>query len=213
VDRAERRNRNSPSVPIKDQTLGQSLVEAITESLKRPHGGGAGVGRCASASLNHSLSKTFGIAVESLLGPRATPPEPPLSKKREMDEKETEAKRRRLNVPWALQGEIARLPKRFRVKRDPANDPDSHELRLSCTLDDVHLPAVPPIGVVVYRDYPNSSPSWNGDKSGRLETTPFLKEAKKNFNDRLVKMADLHSLTSLLDTWEMSVRSTCSAFE
>ena len=130
-----------------------------------------------------------------------------------MDLKETKAKRRRINVPWALQGEIARLPKRFLVKRDPASDPASNDLRLLCTLDDVHLPAVPPIGVSVTQDYPESSPAWDDDKLGRLDTTPFLKEAKKNFGDRLVKMSDLHSLTSLLDTWEMSVRSTCSSLE
>jgi len=206
-----------PSVPLKDQILGQSLVDAVVDSLKRPHGSGSsGSGRCPSTSINHALSKSFGPAVESLLGPLASVPKPPLAKKIKMDEEASLELRRKArgagaaNVPRALQGEIARLPSRFRVKRDPASHSASNDLRLLCTLDDVKLPSVPAISVAVPYDYPASSPAWDTDKSGRLETTPFLKEAKKNFSDRLVKMSDLHSLSSLLDTWEMSVRSTCA---
>ena len=197
--------------------MGQSLVDAVVESLKRPHGSGSsGGGRCPSSSINHALSKTFGPAVESLLGPLASAPKPPLAKKIKMDEETFLELRRKAkcvgasNVPRALQGEIARLPSRFRVKRDPASHSASNDLRLLCILDDVRLPAVPAISVTVPVDYPATSPAWDTDKTGSLETTPFLKEAKKNFSDRLVKMSDLHSLSSLLDTWEMSVRSTCA---
>jgi len=209
-----------PSVPLKDQILGQSLVDAVTESLKRPHGSGSssGGGRCSSSSINHALSKTFGPAVESLLGPLASAPKPPLAKKIKMDEEASFEMRQKSkdggggasNVPRALQGEIARLPSRFRVKRDPASHSASNDLRLLCVLDDLRLPAVPAISVTVPLDYPATSPAWDTDASRRLETTPFLKEAKKNFSDRLMKMSDLHSLSSLLDTWEMSVRSTCA---
>jgi hypothetical protein len=51
------------------------------------------------------------------------------------------------------------MPPRFRVRRDPAFHDASRVLHLICTLDDVHLPAVPPLAVTIPEDYPASSPT------------------------------------------------------
>ena len=92
-----------------------------------------------------------------ITGPLASAPKPPLAKKIKMDEEASFEMRQKSkdggggasNVPRALQGEIARLPSRFRVKRDPASHSASNDLRLLCVLDDLRLPAVPAISVTV----------------------------------------------------------------
>lgn len=108
------------------------------------------------------------------------------------------------DVPIVLQGEIARLDRKFRISYDPSAI-GSKVIKLICTLDDPFLPSIPPIYVSIPSDYPESSP-----KCTLLEhdfnATPFFAAIQESFATRMFKTASVYSLSHVLDKLEMSVR-------
>lgn len=109
------------------------------------------------------------------------------------------------DVPIVLQGEIARLDRKYQVSFDPSNRPGSKIIKLICTLDDYFLPSVPPMYVSIPPDYPTTSPNCtllDQDYSA----TPFFSAIQKAFTTRMFKTPTIYSLSHVLDKWEMSVR-------
>lgn len=127
-----------------------------------------------------------------------------------------------IHVPHVLQGEIARLDQKFKVSLDQStlatvgnggggtgSGGQNAVIRLVCCLDDRHLPCVPPISIVIPENYPMVAPAC---KLNELEysATPFLKRVQNALVARIAKLPRMHSLSHLLDTWEMSVRQACA---
>ncbi|GFN97853.1 mediator of RNA polymerase ii transcription subunit 15-like protein [Plakobranchus ocellatus] len=108
-------------------------------------------------SLNHSLYRTFGPALEAYTGPAIKAPSPPPSKKRKAEQDSPE------ELPDLIQGEIARLGRRFQVSVDPKYHPGSEAYHLVCRLEETRLPSVPPLLVKLPKTYPRSSPQCDPD--------------------------------------------------
>lgn len=114
-----------------------------------------------------------------------------------------------IEVPHILQGEIARLDRKFRVTFDQSVQSGSTILKLICYLNDPYLPCVPPMYVEIPEDYPSISPSCTLFEH-EMNATQFLESIQKIFAARMLKMPSLYSLSHILDTWEMSIRQACS---
>jgi mediator of RNA polymerase II transcription subunit 15 len=114
-----------------------------------------------------------------------------------------------LEIPHILQGEIARLNQKFKVSLDSSAQTGTKTIKLICTLDDKHLPCVPPIGVNIPEDYPIAAPCCSLTEQ-EYNATPFLISVQKALMARISKLPRQFSLSHLLDTWEMSVRQACS---
>jgi len=175
------------AVPSKEYNLCQPLYEAICAHIHLP-------------TFSHTLQRTFGPAVSALHGERFHR-SPPLKRKR-LDEDVPD-------IPDVLQGEIARLDRRFKVTLNPIQHFGSRTVHLICQLDDKNLPCVPPITLTVPESYPQQAPLCE-DTSDDYESTQFLQAIHTNLLARLSKMPDQFSITTLLDTWEMSVRQACA---
>lgn len=171
-----------------EQNICQPLLEALSSHVKSP-------------LFNHTLQRTFGPAISALLGPSYRIPSPP-PKKKKIEEDVAE-------ISDVLQGEIARLDQRFKVQLEPAQHAGSRTVHLICQLDDKNLPCVPPISITVPENYPDKPPECNTSKD-EYESTPFLQRIQQALFSRLSCMPQKYSITSLLDTWEMSVRQACS---
>lgn len=104
-----------------------------------------------------------------------------------------------------LQGEVAHLDPRFRVTLDPVQDFSSKATRILCHLDVTDFPKVPPITVTVPEDYPDSPPLFSASRS-QYASTEFLADALRAFQDSMNKLLRPYSVTTLLNTWESSVR-------
>lgn len=78
-----------------------------------------------------------------------------------------------------------------------------------CYLNDPYLPSVPPIFLTIPEDYPSSPPSCMLLEH-EMNATHFLETVQKIFSARMLKMPTLHSLSHIVDTWEMSIRQACS---
>uniref|UniRef100_T1J6D6 Mediator of RNA polymerase II transcription subunit 15 n=1 Tax=Strigamia maritima TaxID=126957 RepID=T1J6D6_STRMM len=178
-----------PPGHTKEQSICLPLLEAITAHIKSP-------------MLNHTLQRTFGPAMASLHGPPIKCPSPPAYKKRKTDDDAND-------IPDALQGEIARLDQRFKVSLDPIQHGGSRTVHLICQLDDKNLPCVPPITITVPENYPQQTPQCD-TSSEEYDSTPFLQAVQVALSARIMKMPEKFSVTSLLDTWEMSVRQACA---
>lgn len=114
-----------------------------------------------------------------------------------------------IDVPHVLQGEIARLDQKFRVRFDHSVQIGSKVLKLVCYLNDPYLTCVPPIFIEIPDDYPLSSPTCTLLEH-EMNATKFLDSVQKIFTARMLKMPSLYSLSHILDTWEMSIRQACS---
>lgn len=115
-----------------------------------------------------------------------------------------------IELPHILQGEIARLDRKFRVTFDHSIQTGSNIFKLICYLNDPYLPCVPPMYIDIPEDYPlSSSPSCNLLEH-EMNATQFLESIQKIFAARMLKMPSLYSLSHILDTWEMSIRQACS---
>ncbi|RUS77893.1 hypothetical protein EGW08_014324, partial [Elysia chlorotica] len=79
-------------------------------------------------SLNHSLYRTFGPALEAYTGPAIRSASPPPAKVRKVEQDTPE------ELPNVIQGEIARLGRRFQVSVDPKYHPGSDAYHLVCRL-------------------------------------------------------------------------------
>lgn len=108
------------------------------------------------------------------------------------------------DVPLILQGEIARLDRKFHVSFDPSNRPGSKMIQLICSLDDTYLPSIPPINVTIPADYPLSSPNCTL-LDHDFNSTPFFAAIQRTFST-MFKTSSVYSLSHILDKWEMSVR-------
>ncbi|XP_064612392.1 mediator of RNA polymerase II transcription subunit 15-like [Liolophura sinensis] len=173
-----------------EQHMCQPLLDAVAALIQSP-------------MLNHTLHRTFGPAMTSLNGPPIKVPSPlPRKRKRESESPDDD-------IPDVLQGEVARLDRRFHVNLNPANSSSSKTIHLTCYLQDKNLPTVPPIQVLVPDGYPSTSPSCDMDTVD-YDSTPFLQAIHKLLLSRLLRMPDRFSLTALLNTWEMTVRHACS---
>uniref|UniRef100_T1GJK5 Uncharacterized protein n=1 Tax=Megaselia scalaris TaxID=36166 RepID=T1GJK5_MEGSC len=150
---------------------------------------------------HHTLYRTFHPSFESLFGTDIQMSSIP--KKRSMPVEESQ------ETPHVLQGEIARLDQKFKVTLDPATQNQNKTLTLNCCLDDKCLPWVPPICVTIPENYPFISPTCTLNKQ-EYTATPFLSSVEKSLASRIGKLPKLHSLSHILDTWEMSVRQACS---
>lgn len=151
---------------------------------------------------HHTLYRTFHPSYESLFGSdiRMTSPAP---KKKSLAIEETQ------ETPHVLQGEIARLDQKFKVTLDPATQNQNKTLTLNCCLDDKCLPWVPPICITIPENYPFNSPTCTLNKQ-EYTATAFLTSVEKSLASRIGKLPKLHSLSHILDTWEMAVRQACS---
>ncbi|GAB1607364.1 mediator of RNA polymerase II transcription subunit 15-like isoform X2 [Argonauta hians] len=172
-----------------EQHMCQPLLDSIAAHMKSP-------------MLNHTLQRTFGPAMAVLRGQPIQVLSPPPTKK----PKVSHEKDKLSNI---LQGEIARLPQRFRINLDPARHISSKTVHLICNLDDKNLPSVPPVLIVVPEDYPSTSPQCDSNTED-YTATPFLLGVQNALLSSLQKMPDHFSVTTLLDTWEMSVRRMCA---
>lgn len=115
-----------------------------------------------------------------------------------------------IEVPHVLQGEIARLDRKFKVTFDSSVQMGSKMLKLVCYLnEDLHLPCIPPLYIDIPQDYPTSSPSCMLLEH-EMNATKFLESTQKIFSARMLKMPSLYTLSHVLDTWEMSIRQACS---
>ncbi|KAJ8682818.1 hypothetical protein QAD02_018610 [Eretmocerus hayati] len=178
-----------PAIPsnLKEHQFLNPLLEVVCDLLRGP-------------IPNHTLQRTFGPCVEAMFGPEIRNIPPPL-KKQKTEEVPSE-------IPDVLQGEIARLDQRFKLNLDPAHQSGSKCIQLICSLDDKHLPCVPPILVTVPIDYPDVPPKCV--LASHEYTTPYLSAVQRALNARLAKLPRRFSISQLLDTWEMSVRQACS---
>ncbi|GAB6030305.1 mediator complex subunit Med15 [Chamberlinius hualienensis] len=180
----------------KEYNLCQPLYEAIIAHMNLP-------------TFNHTMQRTFGPAVSALLG------EPVRYNNNNGSGNINNKKRKRrgeedeFDIPDVLQGEIARLDRRFKVNINPIQHRGSKTVHLLCQLDDKNLPCVPPIMLTVPDCYPQQSPQCETDAEEYV-STEFLQTVHKNLITRLSKMAEQFSITTLLDTWEMSVRQACA---
>lgn len=114
-----------------------------------------------------------------------------------------------IEVPHVLQGEIARLDHKFRVRFDHTVQIGAKTLKLVCYLNDPYLTCVPPIFIEIPDDYPLSSPTCSLLEH-EMNSTQFLESVQKIFAARMLKMPSIYSLSHALDTWEMSIRQACS---
>ncbi|KAL4223663.1 mediator complex subunit Med15 [Mactra antiquata] len=153
-----------------------------------------------SPSFNHTLHRTFGPSMAAIFGNPIRPPSPPSAKRAKLDDKS--------KIPDILQGEIARLDRRFRVKMDPIHHAGSKDIHLVCKLEDDNLPCVPPILITIPHDYPENSPECSTSRKD-YDSTPFLQAIQKSLVTHLVDLPSKFTFTSMLDMWEMSVRKAC----
>lgn len=117
-----------------------------------------------------------------------------------------------IHIPHVLQGEIARLDQKFKVSLDPstlATGTGSSVIKLVCRLDDKHLPCVPPVSITIPQNYPFASPTCKLIEQ-EYTATAFLQRVQAALVARIAKLPRMHSLSHLLDTWEMSVRQACA---
>jgi len=156
----------------------------------------------SSPALNHSLYRTFGPALEAYMGPPIKAPSPP-PKKRKTEKESTD------ELPDVVQGEIARLGRRFVVYLDLRYHCGSQAHHLVCKLEEPRLPSVPPLMVSVPSTYPRSSPQCDPTDCPGYDSTEFFKNVAQNLQVHISHMPNRFSLTQLLSSWEMSVRKAC----
>ncbi|XP_042897475.1 mediator of RNA polymerase II transcription subunit 15 isoform X2 [Parasteatoda tepidariorum] len=179
------------TVPMKsqEQNICQPLIDALNNISKSP-------------MFNHILEKTFGPPITALFGSSVRTPSPP-PKRRKADDDSAE-------ISDVLQGEIARLDQKFKVQLDPVQHQGSKTVNLICQLDDKNLPCVPSISITVPENYPEKPPQCYTTKD-EYESTSILQSIQQVLCTRLSTMPQKYSITSLLDTWEMSVRQACAS--
>ncbi|XP_055863117.1 mediator of RNA polymerase II transcription subunit 15-like isoform X3 [Biomphalaria glabrata] len=199
-------------VPINVLEKCQQVLEKLTTSFNVPITQGHmcqplldAVAHFSTATmLNHSLHRTFGPALEAYKGASLIKaPSPPVSRKRKLEKEKTE------ELPDILQGEIARLGRRFIVSVDPRHHPGSESHHLVCKLEDINLPSVPPLMVTIPKTYPKSSPRCDPTGCPGYDATEFLQNVQQNLSVHLSNMPNRFCLTQLLSSWELSVRKAC----
>ena len=92
---------------------------------------------------NHTLHRTFRPSLELLFGTDISAPSP--AKRARVTEKPSTGTD--IEIPYVLQGEIARLDQKFKVTLDHTAQSNIKSIKLICCLDDKKLPSVPPVSV------------------------------------------------------------------
>jgi len=177
-----------PTHPVpKLQDVCQPLLDAITAHIKKP-------------LINHTLQRTFGPALTALTNNAYKQSSPPSLKRKYEDD---------YDVSEVLQGEIARLDPRFKVQLDPLQHMGSKTIHLICKLDDKDLPCVPPIAIRVPDSYPEKPPQCSTDAL-EYSASVFFQDIQKKFDSNVDKLPQSFSVTTLLNSWELSVRQAVS---
>lgn len=109
------------------------------------------------------------------------------------------------DIPDILRREMSHLDPPFSFQLDPIQNFGSKTTKILCILDVGDLPNVPPITVTVLEDYPGSSPLFLASQS-QYASTKFFADVLSAFKDSRNKLPRPYSLTTLLNTWESSVR-------
>lgn len=172
------------------QAICKPLYDAVSRYSKSP-------------MLSHTLQKTFTPLLQAMEGPPIQPFPPPAKKI-----KLVESNEKRSTVPHVLKGELARLCSRFQVKSGASTGLVQSNMLLHCSINDLNLPAVPPIEISVPQNYPLSSPEC---KTANYNANPFLQKVQRQLSSRLQRMPETYSVTSVLDAWEYSIRQACMA--
>ena len=99
----------------------------------------------------------------------------------------------------------------LQVSLDPAqpSGPIAGSILLVCQLEDRDLPSVPPLSVTIPHNYPDTSPNCDTDLP-EYSSSHFLSKVQSALDSRLTLMPARHTLSQLLNAWEMSVRAACS---
>lgn len=191
---------------VSSSNICQPLMDAIYANIKKPH-------------LQSTLARTFAPAAAALgiIQTNATIPtfrsdiisdsiESQLVRQQEAtDGQEIDSK----NV---LEGEIARLDSRFKVEEDVLSHPFSKSTQIIVNLDSLDLPNVPPLVVRIPECYPSQPPVYVSESHQYVRNEKsFFTRVDSLFKLNCQKLAPTHSLTSLLQTWEQSVRQACTA--
>jgi mediator of RNA polymerase II transcription subunit 15 len=214
----------------------QPLLDVITANLKKP-GFQATLSRTfspAAAALGiiptNSTISMFRSSLPDLMDTNSSSNSslsPPMKKKRKNSHDSSEDSDSEQNSKCVLEGEIARLDPKFKVEEDPLSHPDSRSTQVLVYLDSPDLPYVPPITVRIPDSYPSQPPSLVMDNPFVFSLTSNIFDVSSssqesdgvdNFFNRVQSQFDLncrklpatHSFTSLLQTWELSVRQASS---
>merc|ERR1712020_839713 len=109
-------------------------------------------------------------------------------------------------IPDIIQGEVAKLQSHFKVSLDQTQPaPNFGEIFAVCQLEDPNLPSVLPLNITIPKNYPESASPICGDLVGY--DTPFLNKVKDALTARMAKLHKRHSISQLLNVWEMSVKA------
>nr|CAB3263727.1 mediator of RNA polymerase II transcription subunit 15 [Phallusia mammillata] len=205
-----------------DQHMCQPFLNVIATATKSP-------------LLNHTLKRTFGPAMRTICGDYTVPDYVP--NKKQCLQKAVEkmkAEREKQRVPDLVQGEIARLESKYKVKLDKTHTTDDGSIRILCELDDPKLPAVPPLRLEVPASYPDDCAEWisepvysnrppennHEDVSTDMrsdavdvhqQSESLQSQLEPIVNARLKRLGDSSStISSMITAWETSVREACA---
>ncbi|KAL7634753.1 UNVERIFIED_CONTAM: hypothetical protein RMT77_015130 [Armadillidium vulgare] len=191
----QREHRSSDGTAVSKPAAKESpimvLFESINFAMKSPLG-------------PHTIHRTLSPALKTLLGPDIEPHIPKYLKVEEQPKISSDTP----EISDLIQGEIARLPSRFKVNLETQLMSGSDDLILTCQLDDPNLPCVPPITLTLPPTYPNAPPRCRLSEV-EYETTSFLRTVREIMKTREYHLPEVCSLTMILESWEMSVRRAC----
>lgn len=191
---------------VYDQNICQPLLDAVRANLKKPY-------------FNHTLQRTFAPAVATIcrgayeLGDL---------KERKLD-RSGFVQADRLNekadrpdeqlIPHVVQGELAKLERKFRISLDPLQYEGSRTWTLLCHLESKELPCVPPIQIKLFANYPDMAPLCALD-AGQYQSSGFLRRLHTLFTVTLDRLPVLHSFSAILDRWvSTTFRQSSNRFE
>ncbi|CAG0888610.1 unnamed protein product [Darwinula stevensoni] len=161
----------------------QPLMDALNQHLKSP-------------LMNHSLQRTFLPTLEAMFGPEIKFPSPPPKRKCKRLGEEENAED---GISDILQGEIARMdPLHFQVHLESGR---TNVLR--CSLEERLLPCMPMLRIAIPKDYPTHPPICLSFPP-EYNSTPLLRRVKIALEERLLRLPQCHSLSEVLDAWEMA---------
>ena len=170
-------------------SCGQDLLSAIESNSKSP-------------LFNHTLQRTFGTTFHALRGPplRLESGDCIPTNGRTGDEYE---------VSDFVRRKVDQLHHRFVVCMDTTHQKGSKDVKLCCELKDQNLPNVPPLLICLDETYPQSSPMCKLNME-LYNGSPFLRKLQETLEYEFSLLRGKHSLTHLLNLWEISVWRSCS---
>lgn len=172
---------DSPTVIKKETHMGQHLLTVLAQSAKQPR-------------LAHVIQD---VVISHVPSTPSTVLRPEIEKPKISDVD---------FVPSIVQGEIARLPQRFRARRDKDKPAAGGEVNMIVELICEDLPTVPPIYInVPYKYIDNeASPTYS---LSHYTGSDFLEAVSQTVDKRITYLESRYSITEVLTCWEMAVRS------